>query len=88
MALVISLALVVLGAVLLVGLDRSLNGVELNTIGVILIVVGALGALASVASRERRPARYPAGEPARPDAGNDAAADTTAETWPSPRAPR
>ncbi len=89
MALVLSLALVALGAVLLLGLDRSLNGVELNTIGVILIVLGALGALVSLASRERPAARHGAGDPSRPDPGIDAPTETsTDQTWPRPRAPR
>ena len=41
------------GAVLVLALDRSMNGVEVNTIGVILIVVGAIGMLVGLAATRR-----------------------------------
>jgi hypothetical protein len=88
MVLVASIVLLALGAVLLLGLDRSMNGVELNTIGVILIVLGALGALASVASRERPATRLVARQTPTPDRRIDVPDEPEADTWPRPRPPR
>jgi len=44
----ISIFLIAVGAVLTFALDVSSNGVNLDTVGIILMVVGALGLLASI----------------------------------------
>jgi hypothetical protein len=44
----ISVLLLAFGAALIWGLDRSVSGVEATTIGVILINLGAVGALGSL----------------------------------------
>jgi hypothetical protein len=44
----VSLLLVAVGAILIWAVDVSVSGLELKTIGVILLVVGAIGALLSV----------------------------------------
>ena len=57
MALGLSLLLAAAGAVLIWAVNRSVQGVELRTIGWILLVVGAVGVVLSLlvaASRSRR----------------------------------
>jgi hypothetical protein len=44
----VSLLLIAVGAILIWAVDVSVSGLELKTIGVILLVVGAIGALLSV----------------------------------------
>ena len=44
----ISMILLALGAILVWATDASVSGVDLTTVGVILVVVGAAGALLSV----------------------------------------
>jgi hypothetical protein len=44
----VSLLLVAIGAILIWAVDVSVSGLELKTIGVILLIVGAVGALLSV----------------------------------------
>jgi hypothetical protein len=89
MGLVIGIILLAAGAVLLLGFDRSMSGVELNTIGVILIVLGAVVALASLLSRKRPTTRRAIGETPTPDPRIDAPAEPRADqTWPRPRPPR
>jgi hypothetical protein len=43
----ISVILLALGAILIWAIDASVRGIELTTIGVILIIVGGIGALLS-----------------------------------------
>ena len=45
----ISVVLMALGAILIWGTNASVNGLELTTIGIILLGVGAAGALLSIA---------------------------------------
>jgi hypothetical protein len=45
---VFGILLVVAGAVLFWGFDRTIGGVEVSTIGVILMAVGGIGILASL----------------------------------------
>jgi uncharacterized YccA/Bax inhibitor family protein len=40
-----SLLLIACGAILTFGIDKEFNGIDINTIGVILMIVGALGLL-------------------------------------------
>jgi hypothetical protein len=44
----VSLLLIAIGAILIWAVDVSVSGLELKTIGVILLIVGAVGALLSV----------------------------------------
>jgi hypothetical protein len=44
----LSIFLIAVGAVLTFALDVTTNGVNLDTVGVILMIVGALGLLASL----------------------------------------
>jgi hypothetical protein len=44
----VSLLLIAVGAILIWAVDVSVSGLELKTIGVILLIVGAIGALLSV----------------------------------------
>jgi hypothetical protein len=44
----VSLVLIAVGAILTWAVNASVSGLELNTIGVILMVVGALGLLLSL----------------------------------------
>jgi hypothetical protein len=56
-----SILLIAIGAVLLWGVTATVAGVSINTIGVILIVVGAIGLLASLIALPRsHPERAPA----------------------------
>lgn len=48
MVIVFGILLVAAGAVLFWGVDRTLSGVEVSTIGVILMAVGGIGVLASL----------------------------------------
>jgi hypothetical protein len=48
-----SVALIALGAILLWGVDASVAGVGVNTIGAILMVVGGIGGLLSLVLRSR-----------------------------------
>lgn len=52
----VSILLIAIGAILLWAVSASIAGVSINTVGVILIVVGAIGLLASflAMSRHRR----------------------------------
>ncbi len=43
-----SIVLIAAGAVLVWGVDRTVSGVDLNTTGLILMVVGAVGFLVSL----------------------------------------
>ena len=45
---IFGILLVVAGAVLVWGVDRTVSGVELSTMGVILMAVGGVGVLASL----------------------------------------
>jgi hypothetical protein len=53
MALLLSVVVTAVGAFLLWGVDRSIGGVNANTIGAILVVLGAIGALMSLVLRSR-----------------------------------
>ncbi len=58
-----SLFLLALGAILKYAVTDSINGVDLSTVGVIMMIVGAIGLLLSllymtVWSRDNREARY------------------------------
>ena len=44
----VSLILVAIGAVLIWGIETSVAGIDVNAIGVILLIVGAVGALLSL----------------------------------------
>lgn len=44
----VSIFLIGVGAVLTWGVERTVSGIDVNTIGVILIVVGGVGLLASL----------------------------------------
>jgi hypothetical protein len=44
----ISIILMAVGAILIWGTDASVSGADLSTIGVILLIVGAVGALLSL----------------------------------------
>ena len=44
----ISIVLLAIGAVLTWGVERTVSGIDVNTIGVILMVVGGLGFVASL----------------------------------------
>jgi hypothetical protein len=44
----VSLLLIALGAILVWAVDVAVSGLELHTIGVILLIVGAVGALLSL----------------------------------------
>ncbi|MBW3593164.1 MAG: hypothetical protein KY396_05680 [Actinobacteria bacterium] len=62
MGLGISIFLAAVGAILIWGVTASVAGVSINTIGVILIVVGAIGAVLSLIAltgRSAAPARTP-----------------------------
>lgn len=48
-----SILLIAIGAVLLWGVTATVAGVSINTVGVILIVVGAIGLLASIITTTR-----------------------------------
>lgn len=48
MVIVFSILLVAAGAVLFWGVDRTVSGVEVSTIGVIVMAVGGIGGLASL----------------------------------------
>ncbi len=48
MGISVSLLLIALGAILVWGVEYSVAGVDVNAIGVILLVVGVLGALLSL----------------------------------------
>jgi hypothetical protein len=63
MAIAIGILLLALGAVLIWGVDQTVSGVDVSTIGVILMAVGGVGIFASllvsarfVAGRTREPA--------------------------------
>ena len=45
----VSLFLIAVGAILTFAVDANANGVDLDTVGIILMVVGAFGALLSLA---------------------------------------
>ena len=53
MALIISVLVVALGAALVWGPDRSLGGVEVSQIGVIVLAVGIAGVIASLILSKR-----------------------------------
>jgi drug/metabolite transporter (DMT)-like permease len=55
MGLLASVLLIALGAILLLAVDGSVGGVDASTIGVICLVVGAVGSVASfvLSSRSR-----------------------------------
>ncbi len=63
----VSILLIAIGAVLTWGVSRSVSGIELNTIGVILMIVGGLGFLASLIFSSSMPWRRDAA-PAPDDA--------------------
>jgi Domain of unknown function (DUF6458) len=44
----VSIFLIAVGAVLTWGVERTVSGIDVNTIGVILMVVGGVGLLASL----------------------------------------
>jgi hypothetical protein len=48
MIIVLGILLVAAGAVLFWGVDRTVSGVEVSTIGVIVMAVGGIGVLASL----------------------------------------
>jgi hypothetical protein len=61
-----SIFLIAVGAILRYAVDVTVEGVEIDTIGLILIVVGAIGLMISLAiiflgndDRPRRPDDYP-----------------------------
>jgi hypothetical protein len=62
MAIVFGILLVVAGAVLVWGVDRTVGGVETSTVGVVLIAVGGIGTIASVLLAARAAPRRGAGE--------------------------
>lgn len=53
MGVLVSVVVIAVGAFLVWGVSGSIGGVEANTIGVILIVVGGIGALLSLVFRSR-----------------------------------
>jgi hypothetical protein len=53
MGVLASVVVIAVGAFLLWGLSGSIGGVDGNTIGVILIVLGAIGAVLSLVLRSR-----------------------------------
>ncbi len=71
MAIGVSILLVAAGAILTWGVDRAVSGIDVSTIGVILMVVGAIGFFASLtASSAGAPWRRQAvieSDPARED---------------------
>lgn len=50
-----SILLIAIGAILLWAVTATVAGVSINTVGVILIVVGAIGLLASLVATRRAP---------------------------------
>ena len=61
-----SIFLIAVGAILRYAVDVTVEGIEIDTIGLILIVVGAIGLVISLAivflandDRPRRPDNYP-----------------------------
>lgn len=66
MGLGVSIFLLAVGAILTFAVDADLNGIDLDTVGVILMVVGGIGLLLTLliwGSRERTPR----GRVVRPD---------------------
>jgi hypothetical protein len=55
MAALASVVAIVVSLVLIWGVDGSVLGVDLETLGLILLVLGAIGAVASFAARSRVP---------------------------------
>ena len=53
MAALASIVTIVVGLILMWGVSGSVLGVDTETIGLILLVVGAIGAVASFAARSR-----------------------------------
>ncbi|HEV2058361.1 MAG TPA: DUF6458 family protein [Solirubrobacteraceae bacterium] len=51
----ISILLIAIGAILLLAVTTTVAGVSINTVGIILIVVGAIGLLAGILASSRRP---------------------------------
>jgi hypothetical protein len=62
MAIVFGILLVVAGAVLVWGVDRTVGGFETSTVGVVLIAVGGIGTIASVLLSARAAPGRGAGE--------------------------
>jgi hypothetical protein len=62
-----SIFLIAVGAILKFAVTASVSGIELATVGVILMIVGAIGLLISlfliVQARDRRPVRDPRVDP-------------------------
>lgn len=50
----ISILLIAIGAILLLAVTATVAGVSINTIGLILIVVGGIGLLAGIFASSRR----------------------------------
>ena len=53
----VSIFLIAIGAVLTWGVERTVSGMEVNTIGVILMVIGGVGLLVSVLLSSSMPGR-------------------------------
>jgi hypothetical protein len=51
----VSVFLIALGAILLFAVTTTVAGVSINTIGVILLVVGAIGLIAGLLASQREP---------------------------------
>jgi hypothetical protein len=53
----LSIFLIGIGAVLTWGIERTVSGIDVNTIGVILMIVGGVGFLASIILSSSMPGR-------------------------------
>jgi beta-lactamase regulating signal transducer with metallopeptidase domain len=62
-----SIFLIAVGAILYFAVNVSVSGLEISTIGLILMIVGVIGLLISLfyttLATRRRPAEYPADRP-------------------------
>ena len=63
-----SIFLIAVGAILYFAVNASVSGLEISTVGLILMIVGVIGLLISLfyttlATRRRAPAEYPADRP-------------------------
>jgi hypothetical protein len=86
MPIVIGIVLVAAGAVLVWGLDAGLSGVDVSTIGVLLIAAGGVGLLASLLLSAKAPRGRMAEPPARDRlASVEVEASPEQDAWESPR---
>ena len=51
----VSILLIAIGAILLLAVSATVAGLSINTVGLILIVVGAIGLIAAMIATSRRP---------------------------------